>query len=103
MEDLTIVRLILRYPLEAVVWLIGLLSLAMMDPGVDHISMCPLKSLGIEYCPGCGLGRSVSFLLRGQFAESFAAHPLGIFAVIILTYRIFHLTKDYLKLYGKSN
>jgi hypothetical protein len=94
---------ILKYPFEAIVWIIGLLTLALIDPGTNHFSICPISNLGFDFCPGCGLGRSISLLFRGEFMESFAAHPLGIFAVIILTYRIIQLTKNYLKLYGTSN
>src|SRR5687768_12941054 len=92
-----------RFPWEALIWISGLILLALMSPEIGHFTICPLSNLGFDFCPGCGLGRSISLLFRGRVLESFAAHPLGIFAVIILTYRIFHLTKTYFKLYGKSN
>lgn len=92
------------FPVEALVWAASLLILAFYYPeGETHFSICPLNNLGFDFCPGCGLGRSISFLFRGEVKQSFAAHPLGIFAVIVLSYRIFRLTKNYLNLYGKSN
>ncbi|NJM24561.1 MAG: DUF2752 domain-containing protein [Bacteroidia bacterium] len=83
-------------PYEAIVWLAGLVFLASQPPGGSHFSICPFSALGFEHCPGCGLGKSVAYLFRGEWAASFAAHPLGIFAVIMLSFRILQLTKTYL-------
>lgn len=92
-----------RFPLEALIWITGLLVLAVADlDALQHVSVCPLKQAGITFCPGCGLGRSVSLLFQGNVSQSLQAHPLGIFAVIILSFRILNLTKQYLKHYGKS-
>ena len=91
-------------PLEALTWTLGLLLLAFLPvPEGSHFTVCPLYHLGFTGCWGCGLGRSVSLLFHGQVVRSLEAHPLGIFAVIILSFRIFHLTKYYLKSYGKNN
>ena len=79
---------------ELIIWTGGMVWLAFfVNP--DHItwSLCPLKNLGFEHCPGCGLGRSVSYLLHGEFEESFQVHPLGGFALIMLTYRIIQLAR----------
>jgi hypothetical protein len=93
-----------KFPLEAMIWTAGLIVLAFYNPdGETHFSICPLYNLGFDFCPGCGLGKSISLLFRGELTRSFAAHPMGIFAVIVLSYRIFQLTKNYLNLYGKSN
>ena len=44
---------------------------------------CLSKSmLGID-CPGCGLQRSIVFLLRGEFWEAFLMYP-AIYALIAL-------------------
>ena len=91
-----------RIPVEALVWLTGLMLLAFMDTGADHISLCPIKNAGFDFCPGCGLGRSVSLFLKGEISGSLQAHPLGIFAVIILSFRIVNLTKQFIQNYGKS-
>lgn len=83
-------------PLEAVVWLAGLVVMALLPPGEQsHFSLCPLKNLGFGFCPGCGLGHSISYLFHGHLVLSLSAHPLGIFAVIVLSFRILQLTKHY--------
>ncbi|MBU2651479.1 MAG: DUF2752 domain-containing protein [Bacteroidetes bacterium] len=87
----------LRHNLEAFVWIIALFSLAMTDPGCDHFSLCPLKNLGFEYCPGCGLGHSISWFFRGELLRSFEAHPLGVPAIVILLYRIVNIFYKYRK------
>jgi hypothetical protein len=98
------VKRIFNFPIEALAWSLALVVLWWYTPGSeDHFTVCPLYHLGFAYCPGCGLGRSISFLLHGDIAGSFSAHPLGIFAVIVLSYRIFELTKKHLKTYGQNH
>jgi hypothetical protein len=94
----------LRYiPFEAIIWFGGLVILAFLNPIGSHFTLCPLHNLGFDFCPGCGLGKSISFLFRGQVAQSFKAHPLGIFAVIVLSLRILNLLKNFIKSYGQNN
>lgn len=104
MNDLSVrMNQLKRIPLEALVWSVAFVFLAIDHPGEQpHFTICPLHHLGIEFCPGCGLGRSISFLFHGNFRQSLATHPLGIFAVIVLSFRIIQLTKNYLYPYGKS-
>lgn len=83
-----------KMPIELMTWLLGLVILAILNVNQDHISFCPFKSLGFDFCPGCGLGRSISFLFHGEFKKSLSMHPLGIFAVIVLSLRIFQLFKN---------
>lgn len=88
--------------LEAVIWILGLSYLAILNPIADHhFTICPIKNLGIPFCPGCGLGESISHLFRLELHESFSSHPLGLFAFIILSHRIILLLKkshrNYLK------
>jgi|SRR5688500_15451915 len=99
---LNLLKRVKRLPLEAIVWTTGLIILATLQSGSNHFSLCLLKSAGITWCPGCGLGNSIALLLHGNFTESFKAHPLGIFALLILSFRIISLTKLYLQNYGKS-
>jgi hypothetical protein len=90
-----------RIPFEALLWITGLLLLAFADTD-SHFTICPLKNAGFDFCPGCGLGKSVTFIFRGQIAASFQAHPLGLFALFILSFRIINLLKQYIQHYGKS-
>ncbi len=85
--------LLKKLNIELFFWTIGLAVLAFSDPGKQHYSLCPLKNLGFRYCPGCGLGHSISWLLHGDISASFHAHPLGIFALIVIVHRIFILLK----------
>jgi hypothetical protein len=96
-------QFIAHFPLEAFVWLCGIAGLAFVTPGDNHFSICPLKLAGLDFCPGCGLGSSISFLLHGEIIASLKAHPLGIMAFFLLSYRIIELTKNYLKTYGTRN
>lgn len=81
-----------RKYLELTAWIGGLVSLAFMDPGTDvHYSFCFFKFIGIKFCPGCGLGHSISYLFHGNLSASFDAHPLGLFAVLVILARIYKL------------
>ncbi|KAA0225757.1 DUF2752 domain-containing protein [candidate division KSB1 bacterium] len=81
-----------RLPLEAGIWLIGLIALACLNPYADQTpSLCIFHTLGLRFCPGCGLGHAIAFLFHGDFQRSFAAHPLGIPALVILSSRILSL------------
>ena len=91
-------RITFHLPIEALVWSAGLLILVLYNPHHgEHMSMCIFNNVGFNYCPGCGLGRSVSYFLHGDVTMSFSAHPAGIPAVIILLFRIYKSTKDYIK------
>jgi len=91
-----------RLPFEALVWLTGLILLASADAASGHFSVCIFKNAGFTFCPGCGLGRSITQLFNGDVLESLRTHPLGVGAVVILTVRIVNLTKLYFQNYGKS-
>jgi hypothetical protein len=94
----------LSIPAEALVWIAGLAVLAVMEPGAEaHFSVCPLALAGFEWCPGCGLGRSITFLFHGDLHHSFESHPLGLFAIIVLLFRIVQLIKSNTEFYGKNN
>ena len=92
-----------RLPVEAVLWCCALIALALNDTAASHYSLCPLSQAGFTFCPGCGLGRSVTHLFHGEILTSFQTHPLGVFAVIVLSFRTVQLTKHYFQFdYGKS-
>jgi hypothetical protein len=100
-------KAILRHPAfpEAYIWLAGIILLTLTNPYIQEWTLCPLHNLGFEYCPGCGLGRSVSLILRGDFIASWQMHPLGGLALVVLITRSIYLLFYYPKNrnYGKSN
>jgi hypothetical protein len=72
---------------EAIAWLAALLAMALMEPGEAHLfSFCPFSYV-LEWCPGCGLGHAIAWLFRGEFMASWQAHPLGVPAVLLLSFR----------------
>lgn len=44
----------------------------------DGVILCPVRLLTGHACPGCGMGHAVVFAMRGDWAASFHAHPLGL-------------------------
>ena len=93
-EDLfnKIFNLIKSIGLEGFIWIASLFYLAFfINPYEAHFTICPLSNLGFEHCPGCGLGNSIALIFRGQFAQSFESHILGIPALLIIFHRIFSL------------
>ena len=74
---------------ELAFWIVALGSLAAMEPTTStHYSFCIFKLTGLPFCPGCGLGHSISYLFHGNIKASLSSHPLGIFAVVIILLRI---------------
>lgn len=87
---------------EAYIWIAGLTILAFINPYCGtHFTICPFHNLGFKYCPGCGLGHSISYLFHGDIRASIECHILGIPAVLILVYRIIYLfRKPHLKVFS---
>lgn len=91
-------RLFAYIGVEPIIWIAAFVFLAIHDPYTQNeFSICPLKALGFHYCPGCGLGRSISFLLHGDLVSSFQAHIFGIPATIILFSRTVNLLSKTIK------
>ena len=81
-----------RLPPEAAIWTAALVALACTDPRAEGLlSLCVLKATGLPFCPGCGLGHSIAFLLEGQWTAAMQAHPLGPVALPVLVGRIARL------------
>ena len=81
-----------------------LVAAATIDPSSASL-FCPIEWAGFEYCPGSGIGRSMSSALRGDFSGSFELHPAGIPAVIIMSGRIgniFHRNRTLSKTLNKE-
>lgn len=94
------------FSFELSFWVIAIIYLAIINPTQEHFSFCLLKQIGISWCPGCGIGRSIAYLLHGNIIKSFETHILGTFALIIIVYRISQLINNIYKtkksIYGKS-
>jgi hypothetical protein len=88
------------YRLELLLWSGLLLAPIFINPLENHVSFCLFHNLGFDFCPGCGLGRSLAFLYRGDLTRSFLCHPLGMIAFCILLFRIIQLS---IKLSKNSN
>ena len=70
-------------------WLGGLTYLALINPySTGHLNLCAFNAIGIDNCPGCGLGKSISMIFHGDISGSFDSHPLGLVALLLITYRI---------------
>lgn len=81
---------------EVVAFSIGLLLLAWMNPHADGETFCLFEQAGLSFCPGEGLGHSISFIFRGELYKSLQANMLGFFAITILVTRVIHLAlKNY--------
>jgi hypothetical protein len=91
-----------KFPPETYVWIFGLTILFFIEPFAGHFSICPFYHLGFSFCPGCGLGASISYLMHGHPTLSFESHPLGWFALIVLLCRVFQLIKTNYKPYGTN-
>jgi hypothetical protein len=55
--------------------------------------------MGIGWCPGCGLGHAIAFLLHGNVVKSWRAHWLGVPALVMIVYRIYELIRQ--QFFGK--
>ena len=76
---------------EAIFWIVALLLLYFMNPASVSNSLCVFKWVGFSGCPGCGLGHALHEAMHLNFSLSLHAHPLGIFALLIIILRIYKL------------
>jgi hypothetical protein len=90
-------KMLSRIPLELIFWITALVLLALAKPELHgdehHFTLCPLANMGIDWCPGCGIGRALTQLFHGNVAESIKLHWFGIPALLIIIYRIVVLIK----------
>lgn len=85
-------KLFFRKYFEATVFAAGLFLLALMDPSVTNgPSLCLFEQLGFTFCPGDGLGHSISYTFRGDISSALESNILGPFAILILITRIIYL------------
>lgn len=84
----------MKIPFELYFWCLALMGVACIEVGSEsHFSLCPLHNLGIHWCPGCGLGRSMKLFMTGEFRASWEMHPLGGFGLLVIGHRIIELIK----------
>ena len=76
-------------------WLLWTLALAGLfaggAPAPGSTGFCPFQWLALEHCIGCGLGRSISAALHGNWMLSWQFHPMGLPAILIIVHRIITL------------
>lgn len=88
-------KIIQEIDIESILWLSAFLYLAVINPYEPrHLSFCLFSLAGIENCPGCGLGKSISMIFHGDFIGSLKSHPLGIPALLLIARRIFQLVRN---------
>lgn len=83
-----------KWPIELVCWVGALILLYCASPDAHHHTLCPLGAAGLSWCPGCGLGRSISLLMHGDIMGSVQMHVLGIPAFGVLLFRIYTLVRN---------
>lgn len=66
----------------AAAWIVLLLAVVHPPEGLG-IPLCWTRASSGAPCPGCGLSRSVSCVVRGRLAQAWAFHPFG-FVVPVL-------------------
>jgi hypothetical protein len=87
-------RIATRFPFlaEAFLWTGAILTLYLLDPATPgRVDLCLFHRLGLEFCPGCGLGASIHHLLHGDLVGSWRLHPLGVPALLLIGARAFTL------------
>lgn len=78
---------------EPAIWSVALLLLWLTYPAGDEgITLCIFHHIGVAWCPGCGIGRSMAHLMHGNFAASLQAHWFGLPALIIIGFRSIKVT-----------
>ena len=82
--------------LEWMVFFVGLVLLALMEPSTNGTSFCLFDLAGIPFCPGEGLGHSIAYFFAGDIKSAFQANLMGPFAVGMLSFRILSIWKNLL-------
>lgn len=75
---------------QVIVLIVLLIAVVLPSDGMG-VPLCSVKRLFSLPCPGCGLTRSVSSMLHGDFLKSWSYHPLGIFFVATALLFVFNL------------
>jgi len=62
----------------------------------ENMLSCQWKEIGIE-CAGCGLQRSVIYLLKGEFTNAFLTYPAIYTLVLMVFFLALHLKFNFAK------
>jgi len=92
-----------KLPVELICWVSALTLLYFSNPHAHHFTLCPLENAGFDWCPGCGLGRSIALLMHGELEASLGMHWLGIPAFLVIIHRIYTLSKREYYIWTKHN
>ncbi len=60
---------------------LGVAILALVAPSDDNPTMCPFAMCTGMACPGCGMTRAASTLIRGDLSGALRYHPLVLIIV----------------------
>ncbi|MBC7887486.1 MAG: DUF2752 domain-containing protein [Ferruginibacter sp.] len=77
---------------ELIFWITGICLLFFMNAAPAQPSLCFFRFIGLDSCPGCGIGHSIHHALHLRFAQSVQEHIAGIPAVLIILFRIKQLS-----------
>jgi hypothetical protein len=95
---------IIKKNFELIFWLTAITLLAITNPAAEsRFTLCLFKLAGISWCPGCGIGHAISWLLHGNLQASIKAHWLGLPALAIIFYRIYCLSLLQMSTFRKLN
>ncbi len=74
---------------EQAIWTCALIVLFFMNSSSSGDSVCTFRFIGIDSCPGCGLGHAIHDALHFNFIRSWQHHVLGIPVIIAILIQIF--------------
>ncbi len=74
--------------IELLFWIAALTALFFLRVDIPQTSLCFFSLIGLQECPGCGIGHAIHYALRFDFEASFHHHVMGIPGVIIIFIRI---------------
>ncbi len=77
-----IVAQFLRQPILCRILLAAVVGILLMSMLSVSVWSCPVLRICKVPCPGCGLTRSMKFLLCGDVINSIRYHPLGLAALL---------------------
>jgi hypothetical protein len=72
---------------QAFVWTVVLTCLFFLDASSDY-SFCLFRLVGIDSCPGCGIGHAIHYVLHLDLEKSMEANFMGIPATAAILFTI---------------